>query len=712
MKAVLALLLFLSVALAERVFPMRNPTSDQKLEMSIKDWRRISYRSAYSVLPKQNVENLNSELPSSIYLEFALDDYIDQRERNLPSIYAAYLQVDVISSSARFNVKVHRTRFAELSHATWDCARDSNVTDSVSICSRDYEGIMTADDNDEGVTVRKNFVGAIRIPATNLGRVNPDKLLLSVTSNSADWLDTLVINASSAKFVFDFPKAHVVTAYGDWHPEASFKSKEIVFAGKKTKFTYYLWEATDPFPGDTCNVVVFVGVPQTIHLGFGQGEIAHEHCNIYMIEQYCTGYNTCPHGGSKAETVFRAAITTDLLWFNEDGFRFPERSVYTIGNDQGGFLAVSVEGYLSLQDEFFFGRHTEFDIFPSYKPKNLVRTGNLWATLLGGTNYYEAGWDGLKYANPTKRASGQGARGFIPYGLLKNPFVSPFLQPFFHFAGCSQLGFANETNPAKSCRAAMHYGNGENAYWLGTRTQSQWEATGAYANLTRDFSFYLNRADINPSNVVTMPHFGFEIFFPVQPAGPEEYAFHSRWTSQGDGNDLFRKQVWANYPAGLPIENSTAGDPMDQWSVFTVDVNKDAGFGPTPLTENVAQTFVIYASAAGAAQIANKNNPNAPVSRFYITRSVTDQHCQGDFITINGQCTTPNGCVCGHGLIGSQGNLDPISGNPDDRVIDLNSIDASPLMPHSCGHQSMRSCDVFVTMVKQIERDHARHYLQ
>ena len=454
--------------------------------------------------------------------------------------------------------------------------------------------------------------------------------------------------------------------------------------------------------------MTFVGVPQTIHLGFGQGEIAHQRCNVYMIEQYCTGFNTCPLGGGIAETVFRAAITTDLLWFSEDGFEFAPRTVYLIGNDQGGQLVINIPGYLNLQDEFFYGRHLEFDFYPEYKPENLVRTGRLYSTLLGGVNTYEAGWDGWTYCTPAKRASGDCGRAFLPYYVL--PYA-PALQGFFHFAGCSQLGYLNETNPATSCNAAMHLGNGANAFWLGTRTQAEWEATEAFRNITRDFAYYLNRSDVNPTHSTAFTHFGLSIFYPVEEPTPEEYAFHSRFTSLGDGLDLDRKKVWSNYPRGLGFEDVFASNPNDQWSVAIVDINKEAGRAPTPIRENVAQTFAIYASSVGAAQLAHKNEADAPVHRFYLTAGLGDTSCGTDTLTIKGQPTVPGG-VCGHGLIGQLGNLNPASGNPSDRVTDLGSVDASRLMPHSCGHQSMRSCDVFVTQVAQIERDHAKHYLQ
>lgn len=644
------------------------------------------------------VERILSGDPTRFVARFDVESLVDFWPEN--PVYSAYLEL-YVSSSRNTKLSVEKPALGgyNLSSTTWDCPADDDLRDGVSICvdpNNRFPGLPYVSFG-HVFDIRKNEPGIRQLDITELVRTGPGALLLKLTDEKlyqnerADDFVAVHLNEFSPRIVIYQPKGNVILSDSEKHPGSRSMFVTIPYRGQSVSHHMFYWKAQNPYPQEECNVVVPLGVFFTAQVGFGQGEIINNRCNIYQFSQHCTGLTSCLSNADN-DMDTRADILTQLLWLHPNGLRLP-KGTHFYDNDQGSSLIVHTAGWMKEHDVLY---------------------GTNYRSYLGSELGYDATWTLGFWCRPDLWAAGKCSRAFF------NREAALFPSGFLQFALCSQHGPQNSTDVATSCRARMHE---QWEYWAGWSFANPWEDSVAEADLRQQFP-WLSSATYDPFQLGKFAWFGYQALVGPTPLVPGELEYHNSWTKPSRPDHMKQRHAMSLYPDQIivPAEfiecgnQSTLNPTCDQFVYGGVDINVELG---TPTYRSGPRTT--WKLEAYYAQHLLEATGHPLDSRFYMVikpglqddldfNPANGVQCLPDYggpITVNGSCTGYGGqCVCGHGLVGNLG----INTSPDNVKARLENMrtwhDVSRVFSPLMCHQDLRCTDNVLHAIRIIENGH------
>lgn len=687
--------LFLSLAFGRKVVGQRDAISDKEYYIPLIDWKIID-----SIRPSESVEvevpRILAGEPTRLVMRFDVDSIADFWPEN--PVYSAYLEMD-IASSKNLEISIEKPVLgANLHNLTWDCATDSDLDDAVSICadkSGKFPGLATVS-FDHVFDVRKSDAGRKRFDITALVRSGPGAVLVRLldekrfSNQRANDHVRVNVDTFTPRIVIAQPKANIILSDSEKHPGSREKFVTTEFRGQSITHHMFFWAAKNPYPESECNIVIPFGVYFTAGVGYGQGEIMNDRCNVYMISQHCTGLTSCVYGGWNTMEV-RAQIFGDLLWWSPTGLRLPS-GTHFIAQDQGSSLVTHTIGFLDAVNMYFDDNGLSYV----------------------GSHIDYNGWTTGFYCEPSLWAQGLCSRAFFPRpGML---FPSGFLQ----FALCSQHGPQNSTDTEQYCRARMHE---LWEYWAGWGFSNPWDGSIAEADLRAKFP-WLSNTDFDPAQVGAFAWFGYETLVgPVQFV-PGELEYHNSWTKSTRANYLEQRHAMSLYPDQLivPVEypecgpSSTLNPSCNPFVDITFDINT---YLSEPIGTTGPQRTQLYETLYSQRLLNLTGAPFDMRFMFVIKPGLGDDidfnpangvQCRPDnngVLLVNGSCTGYGGsCVCGHDLLGNLG----LNASPENIAARLANMptahDISKIASPLLCHQDLRCTDNYMHYARVIENVH------
>jgi len=702
------LLLFLSCASGRKVLGQRDAVADKRYNIPMIESRLIdSVRPSEVISPESSgVERIFMGDPTRLVLRFDVDSLVDFWPEN--PVYSAYIEL-YVSSSRNTKISFEKPALGSynLSATTWDCVVDTDPRDAVSVCQDRlgrFPGLATTS-FDHVYDVRKNEPGVKQFDITELVRSGPGAVLIKLDDEKlyqnerADDYAAVHLNELRPRIVIHQPKGHVILSDSDKHPGSVSMTVTIPFRGQQISHQMFYWEAKNPFPQEECNIVLPLGVFFTAQVGFGQGEIANNRCNIYQFSQHCTGLTSCLRNGTN-DMDTRAEILTQLLWLSPQGLRLP-KGTHFYDNDQGSSLVVHTIGWMKRSD---------------------VRNGTNLMSYIGSELGYDASWTLGFWCRRDLWEAGRCSRALFP------KFVGDAAPGVYQFALCSQHGPQDSRDVETSCRSRMHR---KWEYWAGWSFQNPWEDSVAEADLRAKFP-WLSAPKYDPTGTQKFVWFGYEALVGPTPLIPGELEYHNSWTKPTRTDYLEQRDAMAMYPDQLVVGNefpecgnfSLVNPTCDPFKSIALNINAELG---TPTPRSGPDTTFELESYYAQYLLERTGHPLDARLYFVVKPGLQDDldfnpangvQCLPDNngpLTVNGSCTGYGGqCVCGHGLVGALG----INTSPENLAARLENMRTfhvvskvfSPLM---C-HQDLRCTDNFLHASKIIENGHGirERYLQ
>lgn len=708
LKFIFLLLALLSLGDARKVVGQRDAIADKEYYIPLLESRVIDSARPSELIPNSPTVRLFAGEPSRWVARFDVDSIADFWPEN--PVYSAFLEV-YVSSSRNTEITIEKPALngADLSALTWDCVVDTDLHDGVSVCADKqgkFPGMATKSFNYE-YEIKKNQPGVKRFDITKLVRSGPEGILVRLEDekefqiNRADDHVTIDTGLFTPRIVIVQPKANIILADSQKHPGSKVKWVTTDVRGQALTHHMFYWEAKNPFPQEECNIVVPFGVYFTAGVGFGQGELMNDRCNVYFISQHCTGLTGCVFDGYN-DVEFRSEIFSDLLWFSPTGLKLP-KGTYFVSQDQGSSLITHMIGWLKEQDTLH---------------------GTNKISYVGGHYDYD-GWTGPFYCDPALWASGLCSRAFFPLPGMQ--FPSGFLQ----FAACSQHGNQNSTDVATSCRARMHE---QWEYWAGWNLfTNPWEDSVAEADLRTQFPWLSDVNFLDPQQGGKFVWFGYENLVGPSQFVAGELEYHNSWTKPSRADYLKQRHAMSLYPDQLVIPKEypecgpgTLNPTCDPFGMTAFDINAYVGT-PIPGTPGPQKTLR-YESYYSQHLTSLTGHPFDMKFWFPIKPGLGDDldfnptngvQClpeNNGVLTVNGSCTGYFGsCVCGHDLIGNLG----LNSSPQNIAARLAAMptarNVSPVISPLMCHQDLRCTDNYMHVAEFIvnahgerEREHQR----
>ena len=702
------MLVFLHYAFGRKVLGQRNAVEDQRFFIPIIEHRIIDSRSPSELVPNEpnGIERILSGDPTRWVARFDVDSLVDFWPEN--PVYSAYLEVSVSASrNTKLSIEKPALNGFNLSRTTWDCIADDNLRDGISICddsSNRFPGLPYVTFG-HSFEIRKNEPGVQQFDITELVRTGPGALLLKMTDEKlyqnerADDYIALNVAEFNPRIVIYQPKGHVILSDDEKHPGSKSMRVSITYRGKRVSHHMFFWKAKNPYPQEECNLVIPNGVFFTAQVGFGQGEIMNNRCNIYQISQHCTGLTEC-YSDEPNHMELRADIFSRVLWRDSTGLRL-SKGTYFYDTDQGSSLVVHTGGWMREQ---------------------FVLNGARFIDNLAGEVGYDASWTLGFWCRPDLWAAGKCSRAF--YNRPSALYPSGFMQ----FALCSQHGPQNSTDPETSCRVNAHV---KHEFWAGWSTTNPWEDSTAEAEIRQKFP-WLSSLEYDPYQGGKFAWFGYETLIGPTPLIPGELEYHNSFTKTSRPDGILQRYALSMLPNQIILtreypecgNTSTLNPNCDQFVFGGIDINEVLGIptdrsGPRTTWRLEAYYAQHFLQGTGHPLETRYYAVMKPGSNDdYDNNYANGKQClpgYGGPLTVNGSCTGRNGeCLCGHGLVGNLGdNVSPE--NIQARLENMrNWHDVSRLFsPLGC-HQDLRCSDNGLHAMRVIENGHGlrERYLQ
>lgn len=692
------LLLFLYCASGRKVLGQRNAVTDQRFDIPMSEYRVIDSIRPSEVVANEidGVERILAGEPTRFVARFDVDSLVDFWPEN--PVYSAYIEMYVSSSR---NIKITFEKPAlfgnNLSATTWNCVVDTNPRDSISLCEGEqgiFPGLATVP---FGYTynIKRHEPGVKQFDITDLVRSGPQAILVRLEdervkeNERADDFAAIHVAQFDPRIVIYQPKGNVILSDSEKHPGSKSMYVTIPFDGQSVSHHMFYWKAKNPFPHSECNIVLPLGVFFTAQVGFGQGELVNDRCNIYQFSQHCTGLTSCLRNGTN-DMDTRAQILTQLLWLSSSGLRLP-KGTHFYDNDQGSSLVVHTIGWMARSDAV---------------------NGTDLMSYVGSELGYDASWTLGMWCRPDYWEAGTCSRAFFP-----KP-IADVAGGFTPFALCSQHGAIESRDVETSCRSRMHR---KWEFWAGWGFSNPWDNSVAEADLRAQFPF-LSAPKWDPTGLQQFGWFGYENLVGPTPLISGELEYHNSWTkswrpnhiNQRDAMSLYANQIYLakEHPECGPNTTNPTCDPFKSGAV-----NINAETGNPGLFNEPDRTFELE---SWYAKYLLERTGHPLDARFYfvVKPGLADDfdygapgvQCAegyGGPLTINGSCTGYGGqCVCGHGLVGATG-INVQKHNIDARLENMPTFFTvgevfSPLM---C-HQDLRCTDNLLPATEIIKNGH------